>query len=179
MSRTFPDTKLAEGQVDPLRGGASSRELNGDVWDFLWNVILEIQTQIVAHFWVSYHVVRVTAGDAWSAGDVLVEDLSGTESTYTIVPIAGVTYDPLTTPRFAIAAEGAAASDTGVKVITSGPGIPPAIHGLAAGAAGFVRMNTTSGRLERADGTPGEIVVGTINTKGYVRLSPCIPGVVE
>lgn len=179
MPIVFPDTKLAQGQVNELRGGAPRRYLKGDLWDFLWNVIREIETQIVLHFWSPYTVGRVTAGNSWTAGDVLVEDLSGTSSTYTITKIGDVTYNADTTPRIAIALESASSAATGVKVIFDGPGIPPAVHGLGAGAAGYVRMNTTTSRLERADGTPGEKIIGTINTKGYVRLWRSIPGTVE
>jgi len=168
---TPPDVGLASGEVDDLYGGLSGRRFNGRVWDYLWNFVHEANQQLVDIFWKPYRTQRVRAGNAWNVGDVLVEDLSGAESDFTIVPIGDVTYAADTTPRFALALEGASYGDT-VKVITEGAGIPPAVTGLAAGAAGYIRMNTSSSKLERADGTVGEIIIGTINTKGYVRLWP-------
>ena len=111
-----------------------------------------------------------------SAGDFLFEYLSGSDSEYTLLTAAGLaavptSYDPVQARRFGMLLADTTSGNLG-PVIVYGIGIKPGTHGLAAGTAGYVRMNTSTGRLERATGAPGEILVGTINTNGRVRLDP-------
>ena len=167
----YPDTNLTDGTVDSDYGGQTALEFGGPAWAWVNAVLIEAQRQLVRLGWKPYVQRKCKASDGGVVGDVYVNDLNGPESDYSLVLLSGVTYAPATTRRFGLLAE-AVSAGADALFITEGAGIPPAIHGLSAGAVGYVRMSTTTGRLERADGTPGEIIVGDINSRGFVRLFP-------
>jgi len=179
----FPASLYGSGQQDPVLGGTdpstglgfTQADLNAPIRGYIDNQILELQRQgLLYGHWPPYKVQHGKVITSCVAGDMLVENLSGTDPKYSlgVVGKTGFTYNIDTTPRVGMVLEPASAGVV-TAFITEGPGIPPNIHGVdAAGVGGNVVMNTTTGRLAVSTGAPGEIVVGTINTRNYVRLFP-------
>lgn len=66
------------------------------------------------------------------------------------------------------------AASPGGKVFVAHSGLlPPSITGLAAGAAGYVRVNLTTSKLERvASLSGGDIAVGVVDSAGWMLISP-------
>jgi len=169
----FPATLLAVGQQDPEFGGQPATRWDGEVLAYQDACIQELQRQAIWKVWTPYEQRKLRVKSSGVAGDFLFHYLAGSGN-YPLHTIASLTalsvsYDPDLTPRAVMLAE-ACSADTDALCIFWGPGIPSSIHGLGSGASGKVRINVTSGRLERADGTVGEILVGTITAAGYVWL---------
>lgn len=179
----YPDNQLRIGQQDPPFGGAASDDYGGPAWAFHDGVIQESEKELIATYWSPFAQRKMLCTSAGLPGDFFFEYLSGSTSTYTLLTAAGlalitVPYNADSTPRVGMLAEPVSAANQAL-IILQGPGIPTAIHGLGAGPAGYVRMNVFTGRLERADGSVGEKIVGTINLNGMVRLTPAVPGLIE
>jgi len=169
----YPDTNFPDA-VDPLYGGEAGRKFGGPAWDWICNAMYAVQIAVF-QLLKPYRIGRLKVASAVTAGDILVEVLDGAEDDYTVRKLSDVTYDPDTTLRVGMAAESAGAREQ-CYVIFDGPGIPPAIHGLGTGAAGRIRVNKWTSRVERS-GPSGayyydEVIIGTVNTRGYVRLFP-------
>lgn len=168
---TYPDTNFPDS-VDELGGGENPGVFGGKAWLWAQNAIKAAQLALYNHL-LPYRMQRPKVSDAVVAGDLVVEDItSQLQSDYTLRKVQNVTYNEDTTPRYGMAAEPIAAGARGY-VIMDGVGIPPSIHGLAApgpSAAGYVAMSLTTSRIFLATGDPSEIVIGTINAQGYVRL---------
>ena len=67
----------------------------------------------------------------------------------------------------------------GAKVrVAVGGSVQPSITGLASGAAGYARINTTTGKVERvASYSPGDYPLGPIDDAGNLALVPGTPTV--
>lgn len=169
----YPDpVGLASGTLDPLYGGAGSRDFGGPAWDYLHENEREQNSQIIDLLWTPYSQRKMPIYDAGSAGDVIMLDLR----TGYLRNQRNVSYDPDLTIRVGILAEPCSAQ-TAAMVITSGPRIPPSIHGLAPGASGYVCLDMSggTGRLIRESSSSyyySNIVVGAIDVQGYVFLFP-------
>lgn len=176
----YPDTNQSSGEEDALYGGDPSNDFGQPAWDFIHLSLDELKKELLRTYWRPYVQRKMLMTSSGVAGDVVVDYLDGPGSTYSLYTIAqlilaGASYDFDNTPRVGILAEPVSAGAKAL-VITTGPGIPPSIHGLAAGASGSVAFNPYTGRLYRATGAiyyyGSELVVAKINAKGYVHLLP-------
>lgn len=163
----YPDTLLRVGQLDAIYGGQPANDFGGPAWDFVHAVIHEASRQLLEAHWLPYQTVRAKVSDGATAGDVVVYQLAGPEVDYTVRKVTGVTYNADTTPWVGILAEPVSAGALG-RIITAGPGVPPTITGLAAGASGELTFSTATGRLRLR--TVGEPLVGWVNAQGYAML---------
>lgn len=175
----YPDTKLRVGKRDARFGGQPADDWGGPAWAFHDNAIQELERQQIQALWSAATVTRARVASSGVAGDFILFVDDGASDLYTLKTVAalvagGGSYDAVSTPRFGLLAAPcsayAAAGDEPL-IILSGL-VPPNVHGLNPGASGYAVMNTTTGRLAMSDGTAGEIIVGRLNTKGYLYLFP-------
>ena len=168
--RTYPDTNLQDGVVDPPFGGERADAFGGEAWTYNDAVNQQASKQLVDDQWRPYRFVRGKVATGCVAGDAIFEVLAGTQPDYTLstlplLPAPG--YDPDATPYFGVALEPVSAGKV-ARIAIVGAGISPTVTGLAAGTSGYITFDLSTGRLRIA--IAGEPVVGTVNVQGYVRL---------
>jgi len=175
----YPATKLRVGKRDARFGGQPADDFGGPAWAFHDNAIQELERQQLQTLWSAASVTRARVASSGVAGDFILFVDDGSNDLYTLKTVAafvggGGSYSAITSPRFGLLAEpcSAYAAPGDEPLIILAGLVPPSLHGLNPGAAGYAVMNTTTGRLALSDGTPGEIIVGRINTKGYLFLFP-------
>ena len=178
----YPATRLRVGLRDPAFGGQPADDFGGPAWAYHDNAIQELERQQLLSLWSGAAVTRARLYSAGLAGDFVLfidalDTYDWTLKTLAAYVAGGGTYNGITTPRFGMLAE-PCSPYTGPGdeplIITSGL-VPPSVHGLNPGVAGYVAMDTTTGRAVMATGDPAEVVVGRISVAGGLLLAPWSP----
>lgn len=162
---TYPNTALADGQVDPPFGGQKANAFGAPMRTFIDAQNREAQKQIVNSLWSGRPVQNLVIADGGLAGDAIVFDTTGNNLDGSPVyrPLKNVTYDPDVYPIVGILLVPVSAAAKGT-VCTGGGHLVQSVSGVAVGLNGPATIDTTTGRLRRR--ATGETTNGFIDLSG-------------
>lgn len=171
MAARNPSAITASLAVDPALVQSADFEFDADDRQYIDNQIRGVEQHLVSSLIKGVHATYVRV-DGASASLVVGDVVCLASSSVTEVTVTKAVAAALTNAKAAFGVVLLAAAPGSLALVALGGAISPTVTGLAASAAGYVRVNTTTARCEKvATLGSSDYTVGAVDDAGWLAVS--------